>query len=34
MGGRVGADKSPLSTANRSASADASPKSQTGGMSD
>ena len=33
-GGRVGADKSPLSTANRSASPDASPKSQTGGMSD
>ena len=32
-GGRVGADKSPLSTANRSASAPASTKSQTGGAS-
>lgn len=29
-GGRVGADKSPLSTANRSASAGATPRSQTG----
>lgn len=33
-GGRVGADKSPLSSANRSAAAESSPKSQTGGMSD
>ena len=32
-GGRVGADKSPLSTAYRSASAQTSPKSQTGGAS-
>lgn len=32
-GGRVGADRSPLSSANASASAEASPKSQTGGMS-
>ena len=32
-GGRVGADKSPLSSANASAAAQASPKSQTGGMS-
>lgn len=33
MGGRVGADKSPLSTANRSTSAESSPKTQEGGMS-
>ena len=32
-GGRVGADKSPLSTAFKSSSAPASPKSQTGGAS-
>lgn len=32
-GGRVGADKSPLSSANSSTSANSSPKSQTGGMS-
>ncbi len=33
-GGRVGADSSPLSSANRTASAETSPKSQTGGASD
>ena len=33
MGGRVGADKSPLSSANSSSGAPAMPKSQTGGMS-
>lgn len=32
-GGRVGADKSPLSSANSSSSPNASPKSQTGGAS-
>ncbi len=32
-GGRVGADTSPLSSANRTSSPDASPKSQTGGAS-
>ena len=33
-GGRVGADKSPLSTANKHSSPDAAPKSQVGGASD
>lgn len=32
-GGRVGADKSPLSSAHSHSSADSEPKSQTGGMS-
>ena len=33
-GGRVGADRSPLSSANKTGSAPAEPKEQTGGMSD
>lgn len=33
-GGRVGANKSPLSTAHGATSAPSEPKSQTGGMSD
>ncbi len=32
-GGRVGADKSPLSSAHSNSSADAAPKSQVGGAS-
>jgi len=34
MGGRVGADRSPLSSANKTSSPPAEPKEQTGGMSD
>jgi hypothetical protein len=33
MGGRVGADRSPLSSAHKSGSAESMPKSQDGGMS-
>jgi len=33
MGGRVGADRSPLSTAHNSGAAESMPKSQDGGMS-
>lgn len=33
-GGRVGADKSPLSSANKHSSPDAAPRSQVGGASD
>lgn len=33
-GGRVGADKSPLSSANKTSSAETAPKSQVGGASD
>lgn len=33
MGGRVGADKAPLSSANKSSSPESSPKTQEGGMS-
>lgn len=33
VGGRVGADKSPLSSANSSSAPQTSPKSQVGGMS-
>ena len=34
MGGRVGADKAPLSSAHKSSSAEKNPVSQEGGMSD
>lgn len=33
LGGRVGADKAPLSSANATTSAESTPKSQEGGMS-
>jgi len=33
-GGRVGADKSPLSSANRTSAPDAAPRTQVGGASD
>ena len=33
LGGRVGADKSPLSSANKTTGAESTPKTQEGGMS-